>query len=232
MNTLNALAQREWFQHRFGWTLLATAPLALTLLLVGFGQVEFDDGMPEQMGPALTTVLAVAAVLGSTIVVFIIGAITSLFIVAGLARRDHADRSIEFWLSLPTSHVRSLAVPLVVHLLLVPALALMAGLAGGLLVSLLLVTRVVGVGAWFTLPWGDLLPAIFAITARLMAGLPLAMLWLSPLILLVVLVSAWFSRWAWVMARESATRWDSTSMERRRETARIESLAWRVVRTR
>ena len=85
MNTLNALAQREWFQHRFGWTLLATAPLALTLLLVGFGQVEFGDGMPEQMGPALTTVLTVAAVLGSTIVVFIIGAITSLFIVAGLA---------------------------------------------------------------------------------------------------------------------------------------------------
>lgn len=84
-------------------------------------------------------------------------------------------------------------------LLLVPALALLAGLAGGLLVSLVLVTRVVGIGAWVTLPWGDLLPAVLAIAARLLAGLPLALLWLSPLILLVVLLSAWFRRWAWVI---------------------------------
>ena len=151
--------------------------------------------MPEQMGPALTTVLTVAAVLGSTIVVFIIGAITSLFIVAGLARRDHADRSIEFWLSLPTSHVRSLAVPLVVHLLLVPAAALLVGLLGGYVISLLLVSRVSGFGAWLGLPWGELLSGTVAVALRLLAGLPMAVLWLLPLILLVVLSTALFKRW-------------------------------------
>jgi ABC-2 type transport system permease protein len=41
--------------------------------------------------------------------------------------------------------------------------------------------------------------ATLAFMARLLAGLPLALLWLSPLILLVVLTTAWFKRWAWVI---------------------------------
>jgi hypothetical protein len=199
MNKLLPLMQREWLQHRFGWMLMVVVPFAIALLLLSFGQLQIDAETVERVGNSLPPLLATASIAGSGAVIFLIAGISSLIIVAGVARRDHGDRSIEFWLSLPTTHSASLAAPLLVHLLLVPAAALLLGLVGGLLVSLVLVTRVVGIGAWFALPWGDMLPAVMAIAARLLAGLPLAMLWLSPLILLVVLLSAWFRRWAWVI---------------------------------
>jgi hypothetical protein len=84
---------------------------------------------------------------------------------------------------------------LLVHLVLVPAAALLAGLAGGYVLSLLLVTRFVGLGDWFALPWGSIAPATMAFTLRLAAGLPLAMMWLSPLILLAMLANALLRRW-------------------------------------
>lgn len=199
MNKFLALMQREWLQHRFGWALMVAVPLGIALLLLSFGELAIGTDTVDRVGDSLPPLLAMASIAGSGAVIFLVAGISSLIIVAGIARRDHGDRSVEFWLSLPTTHSASLAAPLLVHLLLVPALALLLGLAGGMLVSMVLVTRVVGVGAWFTLPWGDLLPAILAIAARLLAGLPLAILWLSPLILLVVLMSAWFRRWAWVI---------------------------------
>jgi hypothetical protein len=132
-------------------------------------------------------------------VIFGIAAFSSLVTVSALARRDHADRSIEFWLSLPVSHSASLGAPLLVHLLLVPAVAVLVGLAGGYAMSAILVTRVVGPEAWLSLPWSAIVPATFSLAARLLAGLPLALLWLSPLILLVMLLTALFSRWGWVI---------------------------------
>jgi ABC-2 type transport system permease protein len=199
MNKLLPLMQREWLQHRFGWMLMVVLPLGIALLLLSFGQLQIGPETAERVGSKLPPLLAVASIAGSGAVNFLIAGISSLIIVSGMARRDHADRSVEFWLSLPTTHSASLAAPLIVHLLLVPAAALVLGLVGGLLVSMVLVGRVIGIGEWFTLPWGDLLPATFAIAARLLAGLPLALLWLSPLIMLVVLLSAWFRRWAWVI---------------------------------
>jgi hypothetical protein len=63
----------------------------------------------------------------STMLPFVILWVSSLIIVSGLARRDHGDRSNEFfWMSLPVGHGTSLAVPLAVHLLLVPAAVLAA----------------------------------------------------------------------------------------------------------
>lgn len=199
MNKLLTLMRREWLQYRFGWMLMVAVPLGLALLLLAFGQIQIGADEAEQVGDKMAPMLAVAAMAGSAAVLFLIASFTSIIIVAGMARRDHSDRSVEFWLSLPATHSANLAAPLIVHLLLVPAAALLAGLAGGLLVSMVLVTRVVGVGAWFALPWLDLLPAVFALAARLLAGLPLAILWLSPLILLVVLLSAWFRSWSWVI---------------------------------
>ena len=56
-----------------------------------------------------------AVVLGITVVALLIQT-------PGLARRDRQDRSIEFWLSLPTSHAASVAAPVLMHLVLVPLL--------------------------------------------------------------------------------------------------------------
>lgn len=199
MDRLFPLMQREWLQYRFGWLLMAGIPLLIAALMVGFGQMEVEGEKLEQAGDGVPALLALASMAGSAMVLLLVAVVSSLIIVAGLARRDHADRSVEFWLSLPTGHGVSLAAPLLVHLLLVPAAFLLIGLVGGAMLSLLVVGRVAGLGAWFTLPWPDLLPALAALVLRLLAGWPLALLWLSPLILLVVLLSAWFRQWSWVI---------------------------------
>ncbi len=199
MKSFISLMQREWLQHRFGWAVAALLPLAIALLLIAFGQVQIEDDAFERAGAAMPALLAMAAIAGSTALIFFILCLTSWIITAGLARRDHGDRSVEFWLSLPVGHVPSLAAPLLVHLILVPAAALLVGLAGGYVLSLVLVGRVVSVGEWFALPWADIVPASLALLLRLLAGLPLATLWLAPLIMLVVLLTAWFRRWGWVI---------------------------------
>jgi hypothetical protein len=199
MKRLIPLMQREWLQYRQGWALLAGIPLGLSLLLLSFGQIRIDVDELDAAGAALPALLAAVAIAGSMVVLFGITALSSLINVSNLARRDHADRSIEFWLSVPTGHAESYAAPLIVHLLLLPAAALLVGMAGGYLLSFVLVSRVVDPAAWFALPWSTLVAASFSLLLRLLAGLPLALLWLSPLILLVVLLTAWFRRWGWVI---------------------------------
>jgi ABC-2 type transport system permease protein len=197
MNNLTlTLVQREWLQHRFGWSLLLLVPTALALLLFSFGHLQFDTA---ELNDRLPVALALASIGGAVGLYGLIWWLTSLIIVSGLARRDHGDRSIEFWLSLPVGNARSLAVPLGVHLLLAPAVAMLAALVAGAAISLVLVTRVAGPGAWLALPWFEMLAAGLAIVARLTLGLVLATLWLSPLIMVTVLLSAWFRRWGVVI---------------------------------
>lgn len=199
MQRLVPLMQREWLQHRFGWLMMALIPLGLSLLLLSFGSIEISSDEAAEAGDKLPALLAAGAIAGSATVLFMIAAFSSLIIVSNLARRDHADRSVEFWLSVPASHSESLAAPLLVHLLLVPAAALLVGLVGGYAVSFVLVTRLASPAEWFALPWGTLMAASAGLALRLLAGLPLALLWMSPLILLVVLLNAWFRRWGWVI---------------------------------
>lgn len=190
-NTL-ALMQREWLQHRFAWSLMALLPTLLAVLLLSLGEVHLD---PNERGEHVPVALAMATVGGGMGLHLLVLCVVALIIMAGLARRDHGDRSVEFWLSLPTGHAESLAVPLLVHLLLAPIVALAVGLAGGLVASFVLISRVEGAAAWFSLPWSALLPAALAIWARLAVGLVLAALWLAPLLLLTVVLTAWFGRW-------------------------------------
>jgi hypothetical protein len=195
MNTFLTLMRREWLQHRFGWSLLVAVPFVLALLLLAFGQLQVEADAIGTVGPALPAMLAAISLIGSVGVTLTIAVLTSAFLVSGIARRDHADRSVEFWLSLPTGHASSLAAPLLMHLLVVPAAAIVVGFAAGLLISLAVVTRMVGFGDWFALPWGAVLPATLAIAARMLAGLPLALAWAAPLVLVVVLANAWLRRW-------------------------------------
>ena len=195
MKNLLPLMHREWLQHRFAWALLMLVPLALAVLPLAFGHIQFDSDMARRSGAELATMLGTIAILLSAAVIFLLVWVTSLFIITSMPRRDHADRSVEFWLSLPTGHAQSFAAPLLVHLVLVPAAALLVGVVGGYAISLLLVTRFVGFSEWLALPWPALLAGTLSAAARVIAGLPLATLWLSPLILLAMLCNALFKRW-------------------------------------
>jgi hypothetical protein len=192
-----ALLQREWLQHRFGWTLIAGIPLAIALLVVAFGRFESSEMPPDP--DQIRLIAAFAAIAGTAVGLFAIACVTSIIFMAGLARRDHGDRSVEFWLSLPSGHAPSLAVPLATHLLLVPAAALVVGWLAGQLVCLVLLNRMGGLGEAVRLPWAELLGATLTLVLRFLAGLPLAVLWMLPLVLLLVLMNAWFKRWGWVV---------------------------------
>lgn len=195
MNPTLALIQREWLQHRFAWAMLLLIPVALAVLALVFGQVDVvnEDGRP----PALA--LAAGAMAVSVGVLMVLVSVSGLITAIGLARRDHADRSVEFWLSLPISHTRSLLVPMAVHLLLVPLVTFFLALLVGVLMSLLLMARVQGVAEWLQLPWGQVLQSALVALARIGAGWPMMVLWLSPLILLAMLMYAWLRRWGLVV---------------------------------
>ncbi len=195
MNNLIPLMRREWLQHRFVWTMLMLVPLGLAVLLLSFGQVDMGDAMAERPPEDVAAVMGGMTIVITAAILFLLVWITSVFVTSGLARRDHGDRSVEFWLSLPTGHAESYAAPLLVHLLLAPAVALVVGLLGGYALSLLVVTRFLSLSEWLSLPWGQIIAATVALTGRVLAGLPLATLWLSPLIMLAVLCNALFKRW-------------------------------------
>jgi ABC-2 type transport system permease protein len=195
MNNLLPLMHREWLQHRFAWALLLLLPLALSMLVLGLATIELDDEMTAMPPQDLALVLGALTVVISIGVMFLLFGVTSLFNAIGSPRRDDGDRSVEFWLSLPSGHAESLIAPMLVHLLLVPVAAVLAGLLAAVPVSLVVVGRVVGLDAWFALPWGSIVAAAGSVALRVAAGIPLAMAWLLPLLLAAMLANAWFRRW-------------------------------------
>lgn len=195
MKNLLPLMQREWLQHRFAWAMLVLVPLAVSLLLLSLGTIQLDEDMMSLKPRDLSLLLAVLTMAITTATVLLLLGITSLFIALGSPRRDHGDRSIEFWLSMPSGHGESLLAPMLVHLLLVPLAALVVGYAVSIPVSMMTVGRVLGLGEWFALPWGQMLPTLGAVLLRVLAGVPLALLWLLPLVLAAMLSNALFRRW-------------------------------------
>lgn len=199
MNRLLPLARREWLQHRFAWSLLLLVPAGLAALFAAFGSIHTDADELAVIGGELAALLAFGTMVAMPTILLAIFWIASCVMMAGLARRDHGDRSIEFWMSLPTPHAASLATPLVLHMIVVPMAALLVGTLLAVPLSALAVSRLAGLDTWTQLPWGELIGAVGAIVLRLAVGLPLATLWLLPLLLLVVLFGAWFKRWGVVI---------------------------------
>lgn len=195
--TLVPLMQREWLQYRFGWILLALIPLGLAVLMVAIGQFEFDQA--ESAKPNLPLLLSVIPAVIAPVAMLWIALITGLISVAGIARRDHGDRSNEFWLSLPIPHAAALGVPVIVHLLLLPAAAMLLGSLAGQLMGVMLVGRVAGAAALAEVPWTASLSVTSTLALRFLGGLPLAVLWALPVVLLIALMNAWFRRWGWVV---------------------------------
>jgi ABC-2 type transport system permease protein len=192
------LLQREWMQHRLGWMVTIAAPLVIALVVLLAGQMQFnvdDVNIDVSFGQTPALVLATAAIVGTGLLTFMLAWLSALLQATGLARRDQQDRSIEFWLSMPVGHVASVTAPLLAHLILFPLAALGIGLLAGHAVSLLVVARFVGLSDWFSLPWGSLLLVGLLTLLRTGLGLLLATLWLSPLVLMAMVASAWLKRW-------------------------------------
>jgi ABC-2 type transport system permease protein len=194
----NALLQREWMQHQRGWWIVMAVPVIVLLLLAAYGDVNITLDADEDTSVVRTPtalLLAMGSLGGLAIGCMALTWFSSLVQAPGLARRDLQDRSIEFWLSLPVGHAQSLGATLLTHLLLIPWLALLVGAAGGLVVSLVVVMKAWGIGAWLTLPWGALVAGLAAMLLRLAAGLVLATLWAAPLVMVAMAASAWLKRW-------------------------------------
>lgn len=188
MSRFATLLRREWMQHHKGYLALMAAPPLLLLLVIAFApDVQVQPRVPD-------VVMAVATVI-VTVLVMAIGWIAMVLQMPGLARRDQQDRSIEFWLSLPVGHSKSIGATLLFHALLMPLLALAIGWLFSQVIGLVLVAMVAGAGAWAQLPWAALGVGAVALLLRLALGISLATLWLSPLILLLMVASAAFKRW-------------------------------------
>jgi ABC-2 type transport system permease protein len=203
MTTMNgrrfgALLQREWMQHQRGWWVVMAVPVIVLLLVAIYGDVNItldaDDDTSVIRTPS-ALLMAMGSLGGLAIGNLALSWFSSLVQASGLARRDLQDRSIEFWLSLPVGNAQSLGAMLLTHLLLAPWLALLIGAAGGFVISLVVVMKAWGIGAWLTLPWGGLALGLAAMLLRLAAGLVLATLWVAPLVLVVMAASAWLKRW-------------------------------------
>ena len=192
MSRFNTLLLREWMQHHRGWLALMLLPPILALLVLPFGSVEIGAG---ELGPVPALSLMLVAMLAVPAVVLGITVVALLFQTPGLARRDRQDRSIEFWLSLPTSHTASVAAPVLMHLVLVPLLALLIGAAFSYLIGALLVWKGFGAAAALGLPWATLLGVGLAGLARGLLGVGLACFWLMPVLLATMAASAWLKRW-------------------------------------
>lgn len=199
MNPTLALLRREWLQHRFGWLLMATLPTALLLLLGAFGNISIPSGDGDLTVQTKASITALAVLLLPSALHLAIFWAAALIFMAGLARRDHADRSVAFWLSMSIGHAQSLATPLLVHLILVPLAALGVGALSGAVVSAALLARMGDAVDWSSLPWAALYTGQLALVGRLALGALLAVLWLSPLILAVIALGAWFGRWGLVI---------------------------------
>jgi len=192
MSRFNTLLLREWMQHHRGWLAMMLAPPLLILLIVPFGSVEVGPG---EFGAAPAVVLMLMAMAAVPALVLGITAVALLFQTTGLARRDQQDRSIEFWLSLPTSHSASIGATVLMHLVLVPLMAVLVGALLSHAIGFALVWKAFGPGAAFALPWGALMSAGAAGLVRALVGVVLACAWLMPLLLLTMAASAWLKRW-------------------------------------
>jgi ABC-2 type transport system permease protein len=184
------LLRREWMQHHSGWVWLSLVPLGLALVLVPFSAIDFE-GAPVPEAPLLALLATAVATYGLMALV----AVTVLFQAAGIARRDQQDRSIEFWLSLPTSHVQSVFATVLMHLLLMPLMALLIAFAGAQLLAVAVVAKVAGAGALTQLADPAWFGYNLAALLRQLIGVGVAALWMSPVVLAAMAAGSWLKGW-------------------------------------
>jgi ABC-2 type transport system permease protein len=186
------LLQREWMQHHRVWLVLMAIPFVLYLVGLSFGQVAIHE---DEAGPMPAAVLMMGVTAGMMAATTGVILLAVLMQAPGLARRDHSDRSIEYWLSLPTPPSASVAATLLAHWVLLPVAAIALGFLAGLVAGPLTALRALGAGSLAEVPWGQLMLFGLLFVARVCFGFLLALFWLSPLLLGLMAAGAWLKRW-------------------------------------
>jgi len=183
------LMLREWLQNRWTW-LIATGSLpALVLLVLPFGQVQFPDELPAHH-VALTVVCFSAAAAA------LIAWVTTLFTASGLARRDVQDRSIEFWLSLPSTHSEHVGAQYLMHAWVFPIGALLLGLVAGNVLTPLMLVKWQGFAVLASIDWASVVRIVLVFVGIALVAMTALALWLSPVLLTIMAASAWVKRLA------------------------------------
>lgn len=188
MQTFKTLLLREWMQHRRGWLATMLVPPVLVFALFIFSP-------RNHISPLGPPALMIGTVCVTTVVVLAVSWLVMILQAPGMARRDQQDRSIEFWLSLPTSHSASIGATLLMQTLLIPMLAVVVGFACSVIVGFVGVTLEAGAAGIASVPWSSVFTGGLATVLRLLLGVVMATLWISPILLMAMAASAWLKRW-------------------------------------
>ncbi len=150
--------------------------------------VPVEDAMalvPEQKKASIATVSYVAL---SVLMYFVLGVIGFFYALDALYS-DRRDRSILFWKSLPLSDTETVLAKFAVAVILIPLVAVAAGIAGQLIVAAGASAKLAAAGSAVGFLWsGSTLGA--GVAATLLIGLAVAM-WYAPLVGYLLLASAW-----------------------------------------
>lgn len=183
------LMLREWLQNRWTWLVAVGSLPALVLLITPFGEVKLPKELP-------VTQVALGVLCTTALVAAVIAWVTTLFTASGLARRDVQDRSIEFWLSLPSKHGEHFGAQYLMHAFVFPLGALMLGLAAGVLLMPLLLLKWQGFSVLGAVEWAWVLGRLLPLLALGMVALAAVALWLAPVMFTIMAASAWVKRLA------------------------------------
>jgi len=187
MSRFKTLLLREWMQHHRGWLAVMLVPPTLLLGLLMFsGSFHISPLKPAD--------LMIASIAAVTMMAFTFTAMVVFMQVPGVARRDQQDRSIEFWMSMPTADTMSVGATVLMHVVLVPLIGLGIGYLCSLVIGLLAVTLTSGAPGLLAVPWLNILGGSSAALLRIAFGVVVASLWVTPLLLLAMVASAWLKR--------------------------------------
>lgn len=192
------LLLREWLQNRWTWAVVVSVLPVLLLVMMPFGDVSLPEKAPVQFVAGIVIAM-------SGLVAALAAWATVLFMAPGLARRDSQDRSIEFWLSLPSTHREHVGAQYVSHALLFPLGALVVGVGFGLVLMPIVLFKWQGMAALGALNAPALLAWLGVVAASAVFSLVLAALWLSPVVMVLMAASAWVKRLALPLLALAAT---------------------------
>lgn len=204
MNTMKWLVKRELWENKgmLLWAPLATAALMILMVLMALaygatGHIELNGQMADvghitMTGPVKTKVLGAVAsgyMAASAPILMMLGFMV-FFYCLGALYDERRDRSLLFWKSLPLSDRSTVLSKAAVALAVTPLLTMAIGMVTSLALLVMLGTAAAFKGLNLFLPLLSS-PDFYLAPLRLLALLPVYMLWALPTVGWLLLVSSW-----------------------------------------